>query len=210
MDRTRLVSTPPVQESGIDRRRDLAESLGTFALSFAVTSVLYGDWRFGLGFVLLILVHELGHFLEARRQGLHVTLPRFRPLFGAYVLHELNLSPWRNALIALAGPFAGGLGAVAAWAVGSAHDSQLLLQLAYWGFLLNAANLLPVGILDGGAIFRAISQTWRRPRIRYEDGVPVEAYAPERTRAIQIATLYALLAAGLIACVLATRNDGML
>jgi Zn-dependent protease len=210
MDRERLVSTPPIEDSGIDRRRDLAESIGTFAISFLVTSLLYGDWRFGLGFVLLILVHELGHFLEARRQGLRVSLPRFRPLFGAYVLHELNLSPWRNALIALAGPLAGGLGAVAVWAVGSAHDSQLLLELAYWGFLLNVANLLPVGILDGGAVFRSISETWRRPRIRYEDGIPVEAYAPERARAIQIATLYAFLAAGLIACVLATRHNGAL
>jgi Zn-dependent protease len=86
----------------------------------------------------------------------------------------------------------------------------LLLELAYWGFLLNVANLLPVGILDGGAVFRSISETWRRPRIRYEDGIPVEAYAPERARAIQIATLYALLAAGLIACVLATRHNGTL
>jgi Zn-dependent protease len=125
-------------------------------------------------------------------------------------LHELNLSPWRNALIALAGPLAGGLGAAAVWFVGSAHDSQLLLQLAYWGFLLNAANLLPVGILDGGAVFRAVSETWRRPRIRYEDGVPIEASAPEHGRALQIATLYVLLAAGLVACVLAIRNDGML
>ena len=202
------MSTPPAEDSGIDRRRDLAESIGTFGISFLVTSVLYGDWRFGLGFVLLILVHELGHFFEARRQGLHVSLPRFRPLFGAYVIHELNLSPWRNALISLAGPLAGGLGAAAVWAAGSAHDSQLLLQLAYWGFLLNAANLLPVGILDGGGVVRSISETWRRPRIRYEDGIPVEAHAPERTRAMQIATLYLLLAAGLVACVLATRHYG--
>jgi len=207
MDRPRLVTTPPIEETRIDRRRELAESLGTFAISFLVTSVLYGDWRFGLGFVLLILVHELGHFFEARRQGLHVSLPRFRPFFGAYVIHELNLSPWRNALISLAGPLAGGLGTAAVWAVGSAHDSQLLLVLAYWGFLLNAANLLPVGILDGGGVVRSISETWRRPRIRYEDGVPVEASAPERARAIQIALLYVVLAAGLVACMLATRPD---
>jgi Zn-dependent protease len=84
----------------------------------------------------------------------------------------------------------------------------LLIVLAYWGFLLNAANLLPVGIADGGAVVRSISETWRRPRIRYEDGIPVEAKAPERARAIQIAALYVLLAAGLVACVLATRHNG--
>jgi len=201
------VSAPPIEGSGIDRRRELAGSIVTFAVTFVVFSVWFGDWRFGLGFVLLILVHELGHFLEARRQGLQVSLPRFNPLF-AYVRHQLNLSPWRNALISLAGPLAGGLGALAVWAVGSANDSHLLLELAYWGFLLNAANLLPIGIADGGAVARSISVTWRRPRIRYENGVPVEAFAPERARAVQIAIFYALVGAGLVAGVLATRHSG--
>jgi Zn-dependent protease len=115
-------------------------------------------------------------------------------------------SPWRNALISLGGPLAGGLGAAVVWAVGSARNSHWLLELAYIGFLLNAANLLPVAILDGGTVFRSISEMWRRPRIRYEDGVPVEAYAPERGRALQIAALYALLGAALIAGVLATQH----
>jgi Zn-dependent protease len=209
MDRERVVSTPPVEESGIDRRRELTESIVTFAITVVVFAVLYGDWRFGLGLALLILVHELGHFVEARRQGLRVSLPRFR-VFFAYVLHERSLSPWRNALISLAGPLAGGLGALAVWAVGSAHGSRLLLELAYWGLLLNALNLLPIGIFDGGAVARAISQTWRQPRIRYENGVPVAAEAPQRGRAIQIATLYLLLAAALVACMLAVPHNGTL
>jgi Zn-dependent protease len=206
MDRERIVSAPPIGDSGIDRRRELMESVVTFSVTVVVFSVLYGDWRFGLGFALLILVHEFGHFLEARRQGLRVSLPRFR-VFFAYVLHERSLSPWRNALISLAGPLAGGLGALAVWAVGSAQDSHLLLELAYWGFLLNAVNLVPVGIFDGGAVARSISETWRRPRIRYESGIPVEALAPEHGRAIQIATLYVLLAAGLVACALSIRHS---
>lgn len=203
------MSTPPIEDSGIDRRRELAVMIVTFAIAFVAASGLYGDWKFGLGLVLLILVHEFGHFFEARRQGLHVSLPRFS-VFFAYVRHEPNLLPWRNALISLAGPLAGGLGALAVWAAGSNHDSHLLLTLAFWGFLLNAANMLPVGFLDGGAVVRSIFETWRRPRIRYEDGVPVEAYAPEHNRAIQIATLYAFLAAGLVACLLATRPSGTL
>lgn len=196
-------------QGGIDRRGEFTRMIVTFAASFLVASLWSGDWRFGLGFVLLILVHEFGHFLEARRQGLHVTLPSFTP-FGAYVRHQVNLSPWRNALISLAGPLAGGLGAAAVWAIGSSHHTQWILQLAFWGFLLNAANMVPLGFLDGGAVWRAIAVTWQRPRIRYEEGVPVEASAPERGRAIQVATLYALLAAALIACVLATKQYGSL
>ncbi|HEX3237786.1 MAG TPA: site-2 protease family protein [Gaiellaceae bacterium] len=196
------------QEGGLARRtRELAVPIVTFVASFVAFSVGFGDWRFGLGFVLLILVHELGHVFEARRQGLRVTLPTFIPGFGAYVRHELNPSPWRNTLISLAGPLAGGLGAAAVWALGSARDSHLLVELAYFGFLLNAANLVPVGFLDGGAAWHSISETWRRPRIRYEDGVPVEASAPERNRAVQLMILYAVLAVVLVGCVLATRHS---
>lgn len=201
------MSAPPIGGSGIDRRRELMGSIVTFAVTVVIFSWLYGDWRFGLGLALLILVHELGHFFEARRQGLRVSLPQFR-VFFAFVMHERSLWPWRNALISLAGPLAGGLGALAVWAVGSAEDSHLLVELAYWGFLLNALNLIPVGIFDGGAAARSIAETWRRPSIRYQDGVPVGAEAPEHARAIEIAALYVLLAVGLVGCVLAIRQTG--
>jgi len=200
VDRAGLVS---------NRGRELAILIGSFAISFAAFAIGFGDWRFGLGFVLLILVHELGHVAEARRQGLEVSLPTFIPLIGAYVTYRhAGLAPWRNALVALAGPLAGGIAAGGVWAVASAHHVHWLLELAYIGFLLNAANLMPVGFLDGGAVLRSISATWQRPRIRYEDGVPVEAYAPERGRAVQIAALYGVLGAGLVACVFATRHSG--
>lgn len=201
------MSTPPIQDSGVDRRREIVVMIVTFLVT-ALAFSLGGSWKFGVGFVLLILVHELGHFLEARRQGLQVSLPRFNLLF-AYVRHELNPTPWRNALISLAGPLAGGLGALAVWTAGSAKDSQMLLELAYWGFLLNAANMLPVGFLDGGAVFRAISQS-RRGWIRYENGVPVEAMPPDPEHANLVTFFYAALAAALVAGVLATRHSAML
>jgi len=212
MDRARIVSAQTEEQRDGGRRRltEVAVLIGTFSLSFVAFSLGWGSWKFGLGFVLLILVHELGHVFEARRQGVHVSLPIFIPLVGAFVtVRHAGLAPWRSALVSLAGPFLGGVGAAAAWAIGAVHNSAWLVELAYIGFLFNAANLLPVGFLDGGTIFRSIPETWRKPRIRYEDGVPVEAYAPERTRAVQIATLYGLIAAGLIAGFLATRHSGI-
>ena len=203
------MSAPPIGDSGLDRRRELTGSIVTFAITVAIFSVLYGNWRFGFGLALLILVHELGHFFEARRQGLRVSLPRFR-VFFAYVLHERNLSPWRNAIISLAGPLAGGLGALVVWAIGSGQDSHLLLELAYWGFLLNAVNLIPIGIFDGGAVVRSIAETWRRPSIQYQNGIPVGAEPPERGRAIWIATFYVFLVAALVGCMLAVPHDGTL
>jgi Zn-dependent protease len=191
------------------RAREVATLVGTFTLSFLVVAVGFGDWRFGLGFVLLILVHELGHIVEAKRQGLDVSLPVFIPLFGAYVTYRHSgLAPWRTALISLAGPLAGGIGAAVAWEAGTHYTSHWLVYLAYLGFLFNAANLLPVGFLDGGGALRGITSTWSRPAIRYENGVPVAASAPERGRAVQVAVLYVLLAAGLVAGMLATRHSG--
>ena len=82
--------------------------LGVF-LALGGYALIWG-WRFGVGFVLLILVHELGHYVEARRQGLKPQLPVFIPFLGAYVaLRDQPFDPWRNALVSAAGPFAGGL-----------------------------------------------------------------------------------------------------
>jgi Zn-dependent protease len=82
--------------------------------------------------------------------------------------------------------------------------------LANIGFLLNAFNLLPIGFLDGGTVWRSVTETWQKPRIRYENGVPMEALAPDRRRAAVIATLYAMLAGLLVGGLLATRHSGML
>ena len=180
-------------------------------ISVAAYKLWFGTWTFAIGFVLLILVHELGHAVEARRQGLHVSAPTFIPFFGAYVtIRHAGLSPWRNFLISIAGPLAGGLAALACWIVGDQRDSQMLVVLANIGFLLNAFNLLPIGFLDGGSISRSIGEAWRMPVIRFEGGVPVQAFAPDRTRALAIAMLYFAVAGALVLGLLATRPNGML
>jgi Zn-dependent protease len=182
-----------------------------FFISIAAYKLWFGSWTFALGFVLLILVHELGHAVEARRQGLQVSAPTFIPFFGAFVtIRHAGLSPWRNALISLAGPLAGGLAALACWIVGYERGSVMLVVLANIGFLLNAFNMLPIGFLDGGSVSRSIGEAWRIPVIRFEGGVPVQAFAPDRTRALMIAAMYVTLATLLVAGMLATRHGGML
>ena len=133
---------------------------------------LIWGWRFAVGFVLLILVHELGHYVEARRQGLNPQLPVFIPFLGAYVaLRGQPFDPWRNALVSVAGPVAGGIGALACLVYGNAVDSDLLRALAYAGFFLNLVNLIPIGILDGGHILRS----WRVLRAGGGRASPAEA-----------------------------------
>jgi Zn-dependent protease len=124
-------------------------SLGAYAW-------LWG-WRFALGFILLLFVHELGHYIEARRQGLDVGAPVFIPFLGAAILLKENpLNAWREAQIAIAGPIVGSIGAAVVWLIGERQDSELLVALGFTGFFLNLFNLLPVVPLDGGRIAAAI------------------------------------------------------
>jgi Zn-dependent protease len=157
---------------------------------------LIWGWKFAIGFVALILVHELGHFYEARRQGLQASLPTFIPFLGAFVLiKNAPLNPWRNALVALAGPAAGGLGAAFCYGLGEALDSRLLLALGYAGFLLNLFNLLPIGILDGGAIVRSIRIARAVAQPTFAEPAFAGASIPGagRTVAREIAVLYGAL-----------------
>ncbi len=120
---------------------------------------LFFGWQFAVGFVLLILVHESGHYIEAKREGLHPKLPVFIPFLGAYVQYTRG-NPWQTARVALAGPILGGLAALVCYLVGRSQSSDLFLALGYTGFFLNLINLIPVGILDGGAIWK--SARWLR------------------------------------------------
>jgi Zn-dependent protease len=169
-------------------------------------AVLIGGTALKFGF---IFVKFLGHVAEARHQGLKVSWPTFIPFFGAFVtIERAGLTPWKNALISLAGPFTGGAASAIVWVIGSARGSTQLEVLANIAFLLNAFNMLPIGFLDGGQTIHAAREEWRMPRIQFEAGVPVAAFAPDRTRALVIVGLYVGLAALLVIGMLATRPTG--
>ena len=112
---------------------------------------------FAIGFVLLILVHELGHVLELRRQGVPASAPLFIPFLGAVIgMRELPDDVWKEAKVALAGPLLGSVGAGACWIAGEATGSDLLVALAFVGFFLNLFNLVPIVPLDGGRAAAAL------------------------------------------------------
>jgi Zn-dependent protease len=128
----------------------------SMVLSIGAYSLLWG-WKFALGLVLLLFVHEAGHALEAKRQGLPVSAPVFIPFLGAAILLKENpQNAWKEAQIALAGPVIGSLGAAAVWWYGEATDNDLLLAIAFTGFFLNLFNLLPIVPLDGGRAVAAL------------------------------------------------------
>ena len=143
----------------------LVAKLGSLA-KFAAIFVAFGGyaliwgWRFALGVVVLIFVHELGHYLEAARERLNPQWPVFIPFLGAYVKHTRG-NPWQTARVAIAGPILGGVAALVCFALGEAMSSDLLVALGYFGFVLNLINLLPFGILDGGSVWRSTRWLWR-------------------------------------------------
>ena len=131
-----------------------------FLFSMFVSAAFYvwfGGWWFGVGLVFLLFVHEMGHVLEARRQGLPVSAPLFIPFLGAMItMKQMPQDAWNEAKVAIAGPIVGTLGAAAIWAAGVATDSNHLRALAFLGFLINLFNLLPIVPLDGGRIVSAL------------------------------------------------------
>ena len=123
---------------------------GSMLVSIAAYAWIWG-LPFAVGFVLLIFVHELGHVLELRRQGVRASAPLFIPFLGAVIgMRELPDDAWKEARVALAGPILGSAGAAACWIAGEATGSELLVGLAFVGFFLNLFNLIPIVPLDGG------------------------------------------------------------
>ncbi|HEX2233928.1 MAG TPA: site-2 protease family protein [Thermoleophilaceae bacterium] len=125
-------------------------SIGAYAL-------IWG-WKFAVGFVLLLLVHELGHVIQLRREGIKATAPMFIPFLGAVVaMKELPKDAAAEARVGLAGPVLGSLAALVPLAVYWATGNELFQALAFVGFFLNLFNLLPVLPLDGGRAMAALS-----------------------------------------------------
>ncbi|MDQ6766372.1 MAG: site-2 protease family protein, partial [Candidatus Eremiobacteraeota bacterium] len=113
---------------------------------------------FATGFVLLILVHEFGHVIAIRAYGLKASVPIFIPFVGAFVaMKEMPPNAKAAAVIALAGPALGTVGALACYAIGVATKAPIWYALASTAFFINLFNLIPIYPLDGGRVRVALS-----------------------------------------------------
>jgi Zn-dependent protease len=134
------------------------KTLLTLLISFGAYAIFFGPW-FAAGLVVMILLHELGHVVEIRRQGLPASAPLFIPFFGAAIFQRQHpTDALKQAQIGIAGPLAGSAAATVAW-IGYLNTHQpVLLVWAYVGFFINLFNLIPVGMLDGGWILAVVSK----------------------------------------------------
>ena len=130
---------------------------GSMLVSVAAYSLIWG-WKFAAGFVVLLFVHEMGHVVQLRREGIEASAPVFIPFFGAAVWSKsLGDNALAEARVGLAGPVLGSLGAAACIPIASATGSDFWRALAFTGFFLNLFNLLPVVPLDGGRAMAAMA-----------------------------------------------------
>jgi Zn-dependent protease len=140
----------------------LLKTGGTMLLSIGAYAYMFKwGWGTATGVVFLVLVHEMGHVFSAKYYRIPVTAPMFIPFVGAYVLLKSRpLDAWTNAIISYAGPLAGGLGGWAALLLEPILGWPSLLTVAFYTFLLNLFNLLPIPPLDGSHIWICFSRAW--------------------------------------------------
>ena len=159
-------------------------------LMVVVYTYMYG-WKYAVGLVLLLFIHEMGHLTASRRLGIDTSLPMFIPFVGAIIqMRQQPKDAKTESIVGIAGPIYGALAAFVCLFIGNLFDSAIFLALAYFGFLLTVFNLIPAHPLDGGRIVTAISlKLWIV-------GIPVMLFF----------SLYFFNPIGILICILAIKK----
>jgi Zn-dependent protease len=135
----------------------LLTTSASMLVSVGAYALIWG-WKFAAGFVGLLFIHEMGHYIQLRREGVKPSGMLFIPFLGAAVgTRSLGGSALAEARVGLAGPILGSLATAALIPVAIATDDEFWRALAFTGFFLNLFNLLPVVPLDGGRAMAAMA-----------------------------------------------------
>ncbi len=135
----------------------LLTTSGSMLVSIGAYALIWG-WQFAVGFVLLLFLHEMGHVIQLRREGVPASAPMFIPFLGAVVgMKRLPDDAAAEARVGLAGPVLGSIACLIPLGLYAATGNHLFQALAFTGFFLNLFNLAPVLPLDGGRAMAALS-----------------------------------------------------
>ena len=135
----------------------LFSTSASMLVSIAAYQLIFG-WLFSIGFVLLLLLHELGHVFQLRREGVKASAPMFIPFLGAVIsAKSMGDDAAAEARVGLAGPILGSIATLVPLGIWLATGSHFWQALAFIGFFLNLFNLVPVLPLDGGRAMAALS-----------------------------------------------------
>ncbi len=133
----------------------------TMVVSIGAYALLFPVW-FAVGIVVLIWVHEMGHVLQLKREGIEASAPMFIPFLGAFVaMKQMPKDALAEARVGLAGPVLGTLAGIATLGLYAATENPVFLGLAYFNFIINLVNLAPLLPLDGGRAVGAMSPVFQ-------------------------------------------------
>lgn len=155
----RYANGQPISGTGLKKVWNMrgVKTTSTMAITIGAYALLFG-WQVALGLVALLFVHEMGHAIAMKREGIDASPPIFIPFLGAVInMREMPKTAYSEAKIGLAGPVIGSIGALVPVALWFATGNDIWQQLAFIGLFLNLFNLLPVVPLDGGRAMAALS-----------------------------------------------------
>ncbi|MFN2463330.1 MAG: site-2 protease family protein [Candidatus Dormibacteria bacterium] len=141
----------------------LFANIVVYTLVFGAQNPLLGV-AFATGFVGLIFVHEMGHLVAARMEGINASVPFFIPFMGAAIfLKDHPRNARSEAIIGIGGPILGTVATLVMLSLAGTFNPSttlglLFIRLAYYGFFINLFNMIPLTPLDGGRILGAVSK----------------------------------------------------
>lgn len=132
-------------------------ALGSMVLSLFVYGAAFG-WIFGIGLIVMLFVHEMGHVIALRMKGYPTKAPVFIPMLGAVIFAPAKMNRENEAFIGIGGPVLGTVGALVAWVVWAIHPNHpvIWLLMSFLGIVINLFNMVPLRPLDGGRITQAV------------------------------------------------------
>lgn len=156
IEKIRLLLVNPFEGFGAIQFAVAGGSIVATVAAYAMTKYPLG---LVIGFVLITLVHEIGHAVVIRAKGLRTGYMVFIPFVGgAVTMKDQARTAYDDAQIGLAGPIAGTFASLVALQIFKWTDHPLYLLIALAGFILNLFNLLPIGPLDGGRVSAAVTK----------------------------------------------------
>ena len=125
--------------------------VGVFLLLFSE------DLNFVLFLILVLFIHEMGHFTFMKLFNYENVRMLFIPLMGAFVQgSKEKYSQTQSFIVVAAGPFPGICIGIITLFISSFYQLNWILELSFLFLFLNIINLIPIDPLDGGQLFKLL------------------------------------------------------
>lgn len=147
----------PLAEQTEPSKNNWWATLLSLLVYIAVYYALFQSFRHIFLLIVVILIHEGGHYLAMKIFGYRDIRLFFIPLLGAFVSGNSNVvTPFQRSLMILAGPIPGIFIGMILFSLFAISGYHFLFEAAILFLLLNAFNLLPFTPLDGGQLLQTI------------------------------------------------------